>query len=71
MQIRVIITVITLACATSSVAALNTWTGGDDNNWFNAGNWSGDVPADGEDVIIGSGANTNVMLTNVTAPPAV
>src|ERR1041384_5308908 len=47
--------------ATSSIAAVNTWTGlAGDGLWGSAGNWSlGHVPiADTEDVTIGNGFGT-------------
>ena len=33
-----------LSASTVSTRAQTFWTGTIDNNWFNAGNWSGGVP---------------------------
>ena len=36
-----------LSASTVSTRAQTFWTGAIDNNWFNAGNWSGGVPTFG------------------------
>ena len=47
-------------------AALSTWTGAADNNWFNPNNWTpAGVPDQGESVLIAGSAT--VSLTNSTA----
>jgi hypothetical protein len=48
-----------------SMAGTTTWTGSTDRDWFVTGNWDSGIPEDGDDAVIGVGAD--VLLTNVTA----
>lgn len=44
--------------------ALKTWTGAINEDWYTAGNWSGGVPTDGDDVVIPAAARTVTLTTN-------
>src|SRR5579884_162853 len=47
--------------------ATNIWTGSVSTDWNNAGNWSlGVVPASGDDVVIGTTANSPTLNTTTT-----
>lgn len=40
-----------------------TWTGATSTDWFNAGNWSDDIPDANDDVTIGNTANSPIIGT--------
>ncbi len=47
---------VTMLCGVGNALAATQWTGTVDDNWFNAGNWSGGIP----------GSSTDVQLRKVT-----
>ncbi|NND33726.1 MAG: hypothetical protein HKN76_14145 [Saprospiraceae bacterium] len=51
-------------CASTLSAAVISWNGSSDSNWFNGGNWNGGIPAGVNDTaIINSGNNDPVILS--------
>jgi len=57
-----------LACFSSAPAfGQANWNGSSDDNWFNAGNWSGGVPTSSTDAFIDSITNNPVLIGG--APP--
>src|ERR1035441_6768627 len=51
----------------SAWAATDTWTSSIAGSWFTAGNWSGGVPASGDDAII---TNASAIVEGATAATA-
>ncbi len=52
--------------AGQGLAAIRTWTGSANSNWFDAGNWTPALPAAGDEVVI-TNAGNKVVLTG--SPP--
>jgi hypothetical protein len=50
-----------------TVPTTNSWTGSVSNLWYEAGNWTNGIPADGQDILISNVANTPDVLSAAVA----